>query len=93
MQALQRPPAVSSFRGLLLQRVLLERSDLVSTCRGGPLKGWGGDLTPMELNPDPQAVLAVAAWVVAFLFGKHLQAGYAQWRRTRAAEQPVRRDR
>ena len=48
----------------------------------------------MELDQlEPQALLALLGWVVAFLMGKHLQAGYAQWRRTRLAEQPIRRDR
>jgi hypothetical protein len=42
---------------------------------------------------DPQPILTVAAWVVALLFGKHLQAGYAEWRKARLAEQPIRRDR
>jgi hypothetical protein len=41
---------------------------------------------------DPQPILTVAAWVVALLFGKHLQAGYAEWRKARLAEQPIRRD-
>ena len=40
---------------------------------------------------DPQPILTVAAWVVAVLFGKHLQAGYAEWRKARLAEQPIRR--
>src|SRR6476660_1929728 len=46
MQALQRPPAVSSsLRGLLRLRV--QRSvDLVSTCRGGSLKAFYPSLTP-----------------------------------------------
>jgi uncharacterized membrane protein YjjB (DUF3815 family) len=42
---------------------------------------------------DAQALLGLLGWVVAFLFGKHLQAGYARWRSARLAEQPVRRDR
>jgi hypothetical protein len=45
----------------------------------------------MELNP--QVALPVVAWVVALLFGKHLQAGYSQWRSARLAEQPIRRER
>jgi hypothetical protein len=40
---------------------------------------------------DPQPILTVAAWVVALLFGKHLQTGYAEWRKARLAEQPIRR--
>jgi hypothetical protein len=40
---------------------------------------------------DPQPILTAAAWVVALLFGKHLQTGYAEWRKTRLAEQPIRR--
>jgi hypothetical protein len=41
---------------------------------------------------DPQPLLTVAASVVALLFGKHLQAGYAEWRNARLAAQPIRRD-
>src|SRR6476469_5491379 len=56
MQALQRPPAVSSsLRGLLRLRV--QRSvDLVSTCRGGSLKALYPFLTPPgegEYGPVP----------------------------------------
>ena len=47
----------------------------------------------MELNQlDAQPLVSVLGFVVALLFGKHLQAGYAQWRRGRIAEQPIRRD-
>jgi hypothetical protein len=49
--------------------------------------------TFVDFHPDPAAVVSVAAWVVALLFGKHLQAGYAEWRKARLAEQPIRRDR
>jgi hypothetical protein len=45
----------------------------------------------MELNPH--VVLPVVAWVVALLFGKHLQAGYSQWSSVRLAEQPIRPER
>ncbi|HEV7665987.1 MAG TPA: hypothetical protein VGQ62_20820 [Chloroflexota bacterium] len=39
-------------------------------------------------------LLVTAAFVVAFVFGKHLQAGYEQLRvRVRLAEQPIRRRR
>ncbi len=34
-----------------------------------------------------QYVLLLAAWVVAFLLGKELQAGFAQWRARRRSEQ------
>src|SRR3954451_7351650 len=46
MQALQRPPAISSLRGRLRLRVQLKRSDLVSTCRGAELNGRWPGLTP-----------------------------------------------
>ena len=46
----------------------------------------------MDATFDPQPILTVAAWVVALLLGKHLQAGYAEWRKSRLAEQPIRRD-
>jgi hypothetical protein len=43
---------------------------------------------------DPQLLLSMLAFLVSFLFGKHLQAGYAQLRtRLRLAEQPIRRGR
>lgn len=34
-----------------------------------------------------QYVLLLAAWVVAFLLGKELQTGFAQWRARRRGEQ------
>jgi hypothetical protein len=46
-----------------------------------------------SMYPDPQAILCVAAWVVALLMGKQLQTGFANWREARLAEQPIRRDR
>jgi hypothetical protein len=52
-----------------------------------------GRRTPLvDASFDPQPILTIAAWVVALLFGKHLQAGYAEWRKTRLAEQPIRRE-
>jgi hypothetical protein len=46
----------------------------------------------MELL-DAQILLSMLGFVVAFLFGKHLQAGLSKVRgQTRLAEQPIRRD-
>lgn len=43
---------------------------------------------------DVQLLLSLAGFVAAFLFGKHLQAGFEQVRgRVRLAEQHVRRPR
>jgi hypothetical protein len=47
----------------------------------------------LSLNQEPVAALCIVAWVVALLFGKHLQAGYAEWRKARLPQQPIRRDR
>jgi hypothetical protein len=62
--------------------------------RGAPPADNQGRRTPLvdATYFDPQPILTVAAWVVALLFGKHLQAGYAEWRKARLAEQPIRRD-
>ena len=35
-----------------------------------------------------QTLLAVAGWIVAFLLGKHLAAGYALWRARRDEDKP-----
>jgi hypothetical protein len=58
-----------------------------------PADNWGRRTSPVHATfVDPQPILTVAAWVVALLFGKHLQAGYVEWRKARLAEQPIRRD-
>ena len=42
---------------------------------------------------DVQMLLGMVGFVVAFLFGKHLQTGVSKLRgQNRVAEQPVRRD-
>jgi hypothetical protein len=61
--------------------------------RGPPSADNRGRRTPfVDASFDPQPILTVAAWVVALLFGKHLQTGYADWRQARLAQQPIRRD-
>ncbi len=42
---------------------------------------------------DPQVLLGMLAFVVAFLFGRHLQTGFEQLRaRPRRVAAPIRRD-